>query len=34
MGNQLAQPARLQPEVLADLQDVVYKDTLGIEHLA
>lgn len=29
MGNQLAQPARLQPEVLADLQGVVYKETLG-----
>lgn len=30
MGNQLAQPARLQPEVLADLQGVVYKETLGM----
>ncbi len=29
MGNQLAQPQRLQPEHLAELPNVVLKDTLG-----
>lgn len=29
MGNVLAQPARLQPEPLSDLPNVVLKDQLG-----
>lgn len=29
MGNQLAQPQKLQPEHLAELPNVVLKDTLG-----
>ena len=29
MGNQLAQPQKLHPEQLAELNNVVLKDTLG-----